>query len=36
MKNLPISIQTFEKIIVGGMVYMDKTECVFRGSIIGR
>jgi len=29
MKNLPISIQTFEKIIEGNLIYVDKTKFIY-------
>lgn len=30
MKKLPIGIQTFEKIISNGMIYVDKTDLIYQ------
>ena len=30
MKNLPIGIQTFRKLINGNYLYVDKTECIYK------
>ncbi|MDR2396049.1 MAG: AAA family ATPase, partial [Endomicrobium sp.] len=30
MKKLPIGIQTFEKLISGNAVYVDKTEDIYK------
>ena len=30
LKRLPVGIQTFSHIIEDGMLYVDKTECVWR------
>jgi len=30
MKKLPISIQTFENVIAGDMVYVDKTKFIYQ------
>ena len=29
MKKLPISIQTFEKLIEGNLIYVDKTDLIY-------
>ena len=30
LKPLPVGIQTFDKLIEGGYLYIDKTECIYR------
>ncbi|MCO6477907.1 MAG: AAA family ATPase, partial [Phaeodactylibacter sp.] len=36
MKKLPISIQTFEDIITGGMIYVDKTAFIWELAQAGK